>query len=72
MELAFGIEKHFTYTVTCGDVDLSHIVIENHFSDTYLVYSYGEEIDAFTYSGDKPFDAINDYLNTYAIENGYV
>ena len=70
--MTFGIEKCTTYKVMCGDIDLRHIVIENHFSDTYLVYSYGEEIDAFTYSGDKPFDAINDYLNTYAIENGYV
>ena len=70
--MTFGIEKHSTYTVTCGDVDLSHITVENYGGGTYLVYSYGDEIDAFTYSGDKPFDAINDYLNTYAIENGYV
>jgi hypothetical protein len=28
-------------------------------------------MDAFTYKGDKPFDAIHDYLTTYAIENGY-
>jgi len=70
--MTFGIEKHSTYTVTCGDVDLSHISVENYGGGTYLVYSYDEEIDAFTYSGDKPFDAINDYLSKYAIENGYV
>lgn len=72
MELVFGIEKHIVYKVACGDVDLSHITIESYGSGTYLVYSYGEEIDAFDYKGDKPFDAINDYLSTYAIENGYV
>jgi hypothetical protein len=28
-------------------------------------------MDVFTYKGDKPFDAIHDYLEKYAIENGY-
>jgi hypothetical protein len=69
--MVFGIEKHFIYKVTCSDIDLSHITVENHGSDTYIVYSHGEEMDAFTYKGDKPFDAIHDYLTTYAIENGY-
>jgi hypothetical protein len=69
--MVFGIEKHNTYTVTCGDIDLRHIVIENHGGSLYTVYSYGEEIDVFDYKGDKPFDAINDYLETYAKENGY-
>jgi hypothetical protein len=70
--MVFGIEKHNTYTVTCGDIDLSHIVIENHGGSMYIVYSYGEEIDVFDYKGDKPFDAIHDYLTTYAKEYGYV
>ena len=70
--MVFGIEKHNVYTVTCGDIDLCHIVIENHGGSLYTVYSYGEEIDVFDYKGDKPFDAIHDYLTTYANENGYV
>jgi hypothetical protein len=70
--MVFGIEKHTTYTVTCGNIDLSHITVENYNSDTYIVYSHGEEMDVFTYKGDKPFDAIHDYLEKYAIENGYI
>jgi hypothetical protein len=69
--MVFGIEKHNTYTVTSGDINLRHIVIENHGGSQYTVYSYGDEIDVFNYSGDKPFEAINEYLTTYAIENGY-
>ena len=69
--MTFGIEKHETYKVTCGDIDLSHITVENYSGDTYIVYSHGEEMDVFTYKGDKPFDAIHDYLEKYAIENGY-
>lgn len=69
--MVFGIEKHLIYKVTCGDIDLSHITVENYDSDTYIVYSHGEEMDVFTYKGDKPFDAIHDYLEKYAVENGY-
>jgi hypothetical protein len=72
MELNFGIYKQTVYIVEFGDVDLSHIKIENNGSDDYVVFSYGEEIDVFNYSGDDPFDAINKYLSTYANENGYV
>ena len=69
--MTFGIEKHSTYTVTCGDVDFTDITFENHGGSLYTVYSRGEEFDAFDYRGDKPFDAIHDYLTTYAKENGY-
>lgn len=69
--MVFGIEKHIVYKVTCGDIDLSHITVENYSGGTYLVYSYDEEIDVFIYNGDKPFDAIHDYLTAYAVENGY-
>lgn len=69
--MVFGIEKVTKYEVACGDVDLTHLSFENTGGDMYAVYSNGEEIDVFTYSGDKPFDAINDYLETYAKENGY-
>jgi hypothetical protein len=69
--MKFEIAKHNVYTVTCGDINLSHIVIENHGGSMYAVYSYGEEIDIFDYRGDKPLDAIHDYLETYAKENGY-
>ena len=72
MKLNFGIYKQNVYIVEFGDVDLSHIKIENNDGDDYYVFSYGEEIDMFTYSGDDPFDAINDYLSKYAKENGYV
>jgi hypothetical protein len=71
MELNFGIYKQTVYIVEFGDVDLRHIKIENNDDDQYYVFSYGEEIDVFNYSGNDPFDAINKYLNTYAIENGY-
>ena len=71
MELNFGIYKQTVYIVEFGDVDLSHIKIENNGSDEYIVFSYGEEIDVFNYSGNNPFDAINNYLSTYAKENGY-
>jgi hypothetical protein len=69
--MIFGIEKCTTYKVTCGDVDLTHITVENNGGSMYSVYSNGEEIDVFNYRGDKPFDAIHDYLETYAKENGY-
>ena len=69
--MVLGIEKFTTYKVTCGDVDLTHITVENNGGSMYSVYSNGEEIDVFTYNGDKPFDAIHDYLETYAINNGY-
>ena len=72
MELVFGIEKVTKYEVTCGDVDLTHLTFENTGGSMYAVYSNGKEIDVFTYSGDKPFDAINDYLNTYAAQNGCI
>jgi hypothetical protein len=71
MELNFGIYKQTVYIVEFGDVDLSHIKIENNRSDDYVVFSYGEENYVFNYSGNDPFDAINKYLSTYAIENGY-
>jgi hypothetical protein len=69
--MVFGIEKCTTYKVTCGDIDLTHITFENNGGSSYSVYSYDEEIDVFNYNGDKPFDAIHDYLETYAKENGY-
>ena len=69
--MTFGIEKCTTYKVTCGDVNFTDITFENHGGSQYTVYSRGEEFDVFNYSGDKPFDAINEYLNTYAKENGY-
>ncbi len=67
----FGIEKVTTYQVTCGDIDLTHLLFENTGGSMYAVYSNGEEIDVFNYRGDKPFDAIHDYLERYAVENGY-
>jgi hypothetical protein len=69
--MTFGIEKCTTYKVTCGDVDFTDITFENHGGSLYTVYSYGEEIDVFDYKGDKPFDAMHDYLEKYAVENGY-
>lgn len=68
----FGIEKSTVYTVTCGDVDLTHLTIENKGGSLYNVYSNGREIDCFDYRGNKPFDAIHNYLNDYAISNNYV
>jgi hypothetical protein len=68
----FGIEKNTVYKVTCGDVDLTHITVEDYGSGQYIVYSNGEEIDVFTYNGNKVFDAIVDYLSNYAINNGFV
>ena len=69
--MVFGIEKVTTYKVTCGDIDFTDITFENHGGSLYTVYSRGEEFDAFDYKGDKPFDAMHDYLETYAKENGY-
>ena len=69
--MTFGIEKCTTYKVMCGDIDFIDITFENHGGSLYTVYSRGEEFDAFDYRGDKPFDAIHDYLTTYAKENGY-
>jgi hypothetical protein len=69
--MMFGIEKCTTYKVTCGDVDLTHITVENNGGPMYSVYSNGEEIDVFNYRGDKPFDAIHDYLERYAIDNNF-
>jgi hypothetical protein len=66
-----GIEKSTIYRVTCGDVDLTHMTVENNGGSMYSVYSNGKEIDVFNYRGDKPFDAIHDYLERYAVENGY-
>lgn len=69
--MTFGIEKVTKYEVACGDVDLTHLSFENVGGSMYVVYSNGKEIDVFTYNGDKPFDAIHNYLETYAKENGY-
>ena len=69
--MTFGIEKCTTYKVMCGDIDFTDITFENHGGSLYTVYSRGEEFDAFDYRGDKPFDAIHNYLTTYAKENGY-
>ena len=66
-----GIEKSTIYRVTCGDVDLTHMTVENNGGSMYSVYSNGKEIDVFNYRGDKPFDAIHDYLERYTVENGY-
>jgi hypothetical protein len=71
MDLKFGIEKCTTYKVVCGDVDFTDITVENHGGSQYTVYRRGEEFDVFNYSGDKPFEAINEYLKWYAKENGY-
>jgi len=69
--MVFGIEKCTTYKVTSGDVNFTDITFENHGGSQYTVYSHGEEFDVFNYSGDKPFEAINEYLTRYAVENGY-
>lgn len=69
--MTFGIEKVTKYEVACGDVDLTHLSFENTGGSMYAVYSNGEEIDVFNYRGDKPFDAIHEYLERYAVENGY-
>jgi len=69
--MMFGIEKVTKYEVTCGDIDLTHLSFENTGGGMYAVYSNGDEIDVFTYNGDKPFDAIHDYLEAYAVNNGY-
>jgi hypothetical protein len=69
--MVFGIEKCTTYKVTSGDVNFTDITFENYGGNEYTVYSHGEEFDVFNYKGDKPFDAINEYLTRYAIENGY-
>jgi len=69
--MMFGIEKVTTYQVTCGDVDLTHLSFEHNGGSAYSVYSEGVEIDVFNYRGDKPFDAIHDYLERYAIDNNF-
>ena len=69
--MVFGIEKSTVYNITCGDIDLSHITVVNNGGSSYSVYSYDEEIDVFNYRGDKPFDAIHEYLEAYAVNNGY-
>lgn len=69
--MVFGIEKCTTYKVTCGDIDLTHITFENYGGELYTVYNNGEEFDVFNYSGDKPFDAIHDYLIKYADETWF-
>lgn len=69
--MVFGIEKVTTYKVTCGDIDLTHLSFENNDSEMYSVYSNGVEIDVFNYRGNKPFDAIHDYLERYAVDNNF-